>query len=114
MFDNIFVFLSAITDAEKNPVMDNNENPIESRTYSDLLAKFMEGIPKEFQVSGYLRDNARRGLYSVLDSVEDAVKDSESRGLNGRSYFKLNKFLTAGTTRFSVRLYLLEIKRKAD
>ena len=25
MFDNIFVFLSAITDAEKNPVMDNNE-----------------------------------------------------------------------------------------
>lgn len=36
MFDNIFVFLSAITDAEKNPVMDNNENPIESRTYSDL------------------------------------------------------------------------------
>ena len=47
MFDNIFVFLSAITDAEKNPVMDNNENPIESRTYSDLLAKFMEGIPKE-------------------------------------------------------------------
>ena len=109
MFDNVFVFLSAITDAEKNPVMDNNENPIESRTYSDLLAKFMEGIPKEFQVSGHLRDNARRGLYSVLDSVEDAVKDSDSRGL-----IQLNKFLTAGTTRFSVRLYLLEIKRKAD
>ena len=86
MFDNVFVFLSAITDAEKNPVMDNNENPTESRTYSDLLAKFMEGIPKEFQVSGHLRDNARRGLYSVLDSVEDAVKDSDSRGLNGRSY----------------------------
>ena len=36
MFDNIFVFLQAITDAEKNPVMDNNENPIESRTYSGL------------------------------------------------------------------------------
>lgn len=86
MFDNIFVFLQAITDAEKNPVMDNNENPIESRTYSGLLAKFMEGIPKEFQVSGHLRDNARRGLYSVLDSTEDAVKDSSSRGLNGRSY----------------------------
>lgn len=86
MFDNIFVYLSAITDSKKNPVMDNLENPIESRTYSDLLAKFMEGIPSEFQVSGYLRDNARRGLYSVLDSVEDAVKDSESKDLNGISY----------------------------
>lgn len=49
MFDNIFVFLSAITDAEKNPVMDNNENPIESRTYSDLLAKFMEAYRKNFR-----------------------------------------------------------------
>lgn len=86
MFDNVFVFLSAITDTDKNPVMDNNENPIESRTYSDLLAKFMEGIPKEFQVSGYLRDNARKGLYSVLDSVDDTVKDSDSIDLNGRSY----------------------------
>lgn len=86
MFDNIFVFLSAITDSEKNPVMDNHENPIESRTYTGLLAKFMEGIPDEFQVSGYLRDNARNGLYSVLDSSADAVKDSDSRGLNGRSY----------------------------
>ena len=80
MFDNIFVFLSAITDAEKNPVMDNNENPIESRTYSDLLAKFMEGIPKEFQVSGYI------GTGFIVGWFLDAVKDSDSRGLNGRSY----------------------------
>lgn len=86
MFDNTFVYLQAITDSIKEPVMDNLGNPIESRTYSGLLAKFMEGIPPEFQVSGYLRDNARRGLYSVLDSTEDAVKDSSSRGLNGRSY----------------------------
>ena len=86
MFDNVFVFLSAVTDSEKNPVMDNHGNPIESRTYSDLLAKFMKGIPAEFQVSGYLRDNARRGLYSVLDSDEEAVKDSKSRNLNGRGY----------------------------
>ena len=51
MFDNIFVYLQAITDSVKEPVMDNLGNPIESRTYSDLLAKFMEGIPAEFQVS---------------------------------------------------------------
>lgn len=86
MFDNIFVYLQAITDSEKEPVMDNHGNPIESRTYSDLLAKFMEGIPEEFQVSGYLRDNARKGLYSVLDSDKDAVKDSHSRDLNGKGY----------------------------
>lgn len=86
MFDNVFVFLSAVTDSEKNPVTDNYGNPIESRTYSGLLAKFMKGIPAEFQVSGYLRDNARKGLYSVLDADEKAVRDSASRGLNGRSY----------------------------
>ena len=34
MFDNVFVFLSAITDAEKNPVMDNNENPYFSSSFT--------------------------------------------------------------------------------
>lgn len=86
MFDNTFVFLQAITDSVKDPVMDNHGNPIESRTYSDLLAKFMEGIPAEFQVSGYLRDNARRGTYLLLDSGSEEVKDSRSRNLNGKSY----------------------------
>lgn len=86
MFDNIFVFLSTIMDSEKAPLMDNYENPIEGRTYSGLLAKFMEGIPEEFQVSDCLRDNARRGLYSVLDSDDGFVKDNESENLNGHSY----------------------------
>ena len=39
MFDNTFVYLQAITDSIKEPVMDNLGNPIESRTYSGLLAK---------------------------------------------------------------------------
>lgn len=86
MFDNIFVYLQAITDSVKEPVMDNHGNPIESRTYSELLAKFMEGIPAEFQVSGYLRDNARRGNYLLLDSSSESVKDSEFKELNGRGY----------------------------
>lgn len=86
MFDNTFVYLQAITDSEKNPVMDNLGNPIESRTYSGLLAKFMEGIPAEFQVSGYLRDNARRGIYSLLDSNSETVKDGKARDLNGKGY----------------------------
>ena len=86
MFDNIFVYLQAITDSVKEPVMDNHGNPIESRTYSDLLAKFMEGIPPEFQVSGYPRDNARRGTYLLLDSSSESVKDSKARDLNGKGY----------------------------
>lgn len=86
MFDNIFVFLQAITDSVKDPVMDNHGNPIESRTYSDLLAKFMEGIPAEFHVSGHLRDNSRRGVYLLLDSSSETVKDSKARDLNGREY----------------------------
>ena len=86
MFDNTFVYLQAITDSIKEPVMDNLGNPIESRTYSGLLAKFMEGIPPEFQVSGYLRDNARRGIYLLLDSNSETAKDSKSRDLNGKGY----------------------------
>ena len=86
MFDSIFVFLSAVTDTDKNPILDNLENPIESRTYTGLLAKFMEGIPDDFQISDYLRDNARKGLYLVLDSSKDAVKDSDSVNLSGCSY----------------------------
>lgn len=86
MFDNVFVFLSTITDSTKDPVMDNRGNPLESRTYSDLLAKFMEGIPAEFEVAGYLRDNARNGLYSVLDSTNDEITDHKSNNLNGRGY----------------------------
>ena len=39
MFDNTFVYLQAITDSVKEPVMDNHGNPIESRTYSGLLCK---------------------------------------------------------------------------
>lgn len=86
MFDNTFVFLQAITDSVKDPIMDNHGNPIESRTYSDLLAKFMEGIPAEFQVSGHLRDNSRRGVYLLLDSSSETVKDNKSGDLNGRGY----------------------------
>ena len=71
MFDNTFVYLQAITDSIKEPVMDNLGNPIESRTYSGLLAKFMEGIPPEFQVSGYLRDNARRGIYLLSNAQRE-------------------------------------------
>lgn len=86
MFDNIFVYLQAITDSVKEPVMDNHGNPIESRTYSDLLAKFMEGIPAEFRVFGHLGDNSRKGTYLLLDSGSEPVKDSESRDLNGKGY----------------------------
>lgn len=66
MFDNTFVYLQAITDSIKEPVMDNLGNPIESRTYSGLLAKFMEGIPPEFQVSGYLRRQCQKGYLSAV------------------------------------------------
>lgn len=89
MFDNLFVFLQTITDAEKNPVMDNNENPIESRTYSDLLAKFMEGIPKEFQVSGYLRDNSGIGFADRSYSSEQ-ILDSGNNPIRSQAIFVTN------------------------
>lgn len=86
MFDNIFVFLSTITDSAKDPVLDNHGNPIESRAYSGLLAKFMAGMSAEFQVSGHLRDNSIRGVYLLLDSSSETITDSKSRDLNGRRY----------------------------
>lgn len=86
MFDNVFIYLMTITDSEKNSITDNHGNSIESRTYSDLLAKFMEGIPEEFQISDSLMDNARRGVYSVLDSSDEKVEDDKTDSINGRSY----------------------------
>lgn len=95
MFDNTFVYLQAITDSIKEPVMDNLGNPIESRTYSGLLAKFMEGIPPEFQVSGYLRDNARRGIYLLLDSngkgySTEQILDSGNNPILSQAIFVTN------------------------
>lgn len=82
MFDNVFVFLSAITDLMKEPIKDNNADPIESRTYSGLLAKFMEGIPKEFSVTGALRDNALNGgTYSTNNILDSGNNTLISRGI---------------------------------
>ena len=60
MFDNTFVYLQTILDSKKEPVQDNVGDPLQSREYNGLLAKFLEGIPDSFQVDSWLRDNSSR------------------------------------------------------
>lgn len=90
MFDNVFVILSAVADSDKNSVVDHHGNPIESRTYSGLLATFMRGIPAEFQVSGYLRDNERRGP-NGQDYLTEQILDSRNNPLLSQAVFVTNK-----------------------
>ena len=88
MFDNTFVYLQTILDSKKEPVQDNVGDPLQSREYNGLLAKFLEGIPDSFQVDSWLRDNhnGNKGRYVLLDSERDDVKDSNDQKFNTRGY----------------------------
>ena len=48
MFDNTFVYLQTILDSKKESVQDNVGDPLQSREYNGLLAKFLEGIPQAY------------------------------------------------------------------
>ncbi len=89
MFDNVFVILSEVTDTEKNPIMDNHGNPVESRTYSGLLETFMKGIPAEFQVYGYLRDNVGRDP-NGLDYSTEQILDNRNTPISSLAIFAGN------------------------
>lgn len=89
MFDNEYVLTEKVLDSSNLEVQDSNLEAIFSRVYSDLLKKFMEGIPNSFSISGKLRDNSFEGSYSIDDSVDDPIMDSVSRGLNGKDYSSL-------------------------
>lgn len=85
MFDNDYVLVEKVLDSSSMEVRDSSSDDILSRLYSDLLKKFMEGIPNSFSVSGKIFDNSS-GIYSVLDSEREDVKDSSSRNLEGKGY----------------------------
>lgn len=86
MYDNPYVLLSPLLDRSSDQILDSSDRVIEGRLYSDLLAKFLEGIPPEFEISERLYDNGNKGVYSIFDYVEDNVKDSNSRNLEGKGY----------------------------
>lgn len=86
MYDNPYVLLFPLLDRSSDVVLDSSGREIEGRLYSDILAKFMQGVPYIFEVTERLYDNGDHGLYSILDYVEDNVKDSDSRNLDGVGY----------------------------
>ena len=87
IIDNDFILLSPLLDGNSDVIRDNMGNEIEGRTYSGILRKFFEeGVPREFQMIGDLRDNSNNEYYILLDHVEDEVKDSDSRDVNSKGY----------------------------
>lgn len=87
MNDNPYILLYPLLDNTSDLVLDSENREIEGRLYSGILAKlYYEGIPSEFEVQERLYDSSDKGVYSVLDYIEDNVKDSDSRDLEGRGY----------------------------
>lgn len=86
MFDNDYVLLEKIFDSSNMEIRDSGFDSIFSRLYSELLKKFMEGIPSHFAASDKLRDNALNGIYDILDSGKERVKDCKSNDLLGKGY----------------------------
>lgn len=76
MFDNDYILTEKVLDSSRMEVQDSNSDGILSRLYSDLLKKFMEGIPNRFVVNEKLHDNRTGTSYSsevVLDSYGNAM-----------------------------------------
>lgn len=86
MFDNDSVLLEKVLDFSSMEIQDSSSDGIRSRLYSDLLKKFMEGIPNYFVVDENLHDNSSNGIYGLLDSKKDNIKDHQSNSLLARYY----------------------------
>lgn len=86
MFDNDYILVEKILDSSNAELQDSNLDGIFSRLYSDLLKKFMEGIPNHFAVDEPLRDNSSNGIYNILDSRGNYVADHRSYDLFARYY----------------------------
>lgn len=86
MFDNDYILVEKILDSSNAELQDCNLDGIFSRLYSDLLKKFMEGIPNHFAVDEPLHDNSSNGIYNILDSKKNNVEDHQSNNLFARYY----------------------------
>lgn len=86
MFENDYVLVEKILDSLGDELMDNERDPIFSRLYSDILRKFMEGIPSRFEIKSRLRDNSTNYPEDILDSVDDEVEDHVSHNVLSRHY----------------------------
>ncbi len=86
MFDNDYILLEKVLDSSNGELKDSSDDPIWSRLFSDILRKFMEGMPSMFSVSDKLKDNSSNGIYPVQDSKSEEVKDSQTRTILSRYY----------------------------
>lgn len=74
MADNPYVLLYPLLDQSGDIILDDSDREIEGRLYSDILAKFFEGVKQDFNVIERLYDNEKSettGEYStkkILDS----------------------------------------------
>lgn len=102
MYDNPYILLSPLLDFTSDEILDSEGLVIEGRLYSDLLAKFLEGIPEEFEVNENLRDNDIDGVFGIQDYIEDPIRDSNSKDLEGKSYSS-KKILDSGNNKIPCR-----------
>ena len=105
MFDNTFVYLQTILDSKKESVQDNVGDPLQSREYNGLLAKFLEGIPDSFQVDSWLTTTVTRGdmFSSTPRGMMSRTAMTENLTLGA---IPQNKYLIAEIIRSVLWLYL--------
>lgn len=93
MSNNPYVLLSPLLDRSGDVILDDSDKEIEGRLYSDILAKFFEGVKQNFNVIERLYDNGDESSSEILDYIEDNVKDSESENLISSGEYSTKKIL---------------------
>lgn len=91
MYDNPYVLLSPLLDRSSDVILDSLDREIEGRLYSDILAKFLEGLPSRFEVVERLYDNGEEGSSHILDYINDDVKDNNSKNLESDGEYSTKK-----------------------
>lgn len=93
MYDNPYVLLSPLLDRSGDVILDDSDREIEGRLYSDILAKFFEGVKQDFNVIEKLYDNGDEVSSEILDYIEDNVKDSNSENLESTGEYSTKRIL---------------------
>lgn len=84
MVDNPYVLLYPLLDQSGDVVLDDSNREIEGRLYSDILAKFFEGVKQDFNVIERLYDNEKSETTEEYSTKK--ILDSKGRPIitNGR------------------------------
>lgn len=93
MANNPYILLSPLLDYLEDVILDDSNDEIEGQLYSDILAKFFEGLPARFEVLERLYDNGDESSYEIFDYIEENLLDSESQELESTGEYSTRKIL---------------------